>query len=495
MTFVRSRLVRSAFLGALAVLGVTLLAPPSRADEPAPDAPLPTWTPEQLRELVGPIALYPDVVLASLLPATNFPLDVVSASRWVESQGDQPTAAPDDQPWDASVKALVQFPDVLQWMNTNLQWLEQMGAAVTYQQADVLRAIQDFRRAARAAGNLASDEHLTIGERREAEAPATAPTVIVIESTRPEIVYVPVYDPYVIVRPWFVRPVRPLLSFGIGFNVGFGGAWAWHDLRWGWWSGSAYQGWGIYVGDSYYYSRLPRPSAWYVGPYRPQPWRAPYRTSSWRYPPRAIRPTTAFSTRSGTAYRSGTGSYVLRPPVDPRPTPRAGVRAVRAPTGSTVTPAPDATFARTRMTRTLPPPSPTVRTSPWSGSTPSDFRAPSTSPRIRTLPTPSPTGSRVVMPPVGPSARPWSVRGNGSLAPKPVVTAPTPQAHTLPPPKPRYIRPAPLPTPFRVPTTPTQGAPRITRRSGDRGRSSLFTPPPPPESPTPPPPPKSRRAR
>lgn len=526
MMHLRTRRLRGAILGATAVLGVAFLSPPAHADDwapaappvpaappaplpppppppagaadpGAPGAPPPTWTADQLRELVGPIALYPDVVLASLLPATNFPLDVVSAARWLAAQGGtKPAAVPEDQPWDASVKALLQFPDVLRWMDANLPWLEQMGTAVSYQQADVLQAIQDFRRAARAAGNLATDEHLTVEERRPVDAPATAPTVVVIEPSQPEVVYVPYYDPYAVVRPYYGRPYGSLFTYGIGFNVGLSGAWAWHDLRWGWWSGSAYLGWGLYMSDSYYYWGRPRPSGWYVGPYRPQPWRAPYRTTSWSYPPRSIYRTTPYGTYggSGPVYRSGRDSYAVRPPLDPRPTTRSYVRPYRTPTGSTVIPPAGSSFVRTpttRTTRTIPTPSPTVRTSPWAGSTPPSTWTPRTPTRIRSTPTttvpstglPSTTlptpRSRVYTPQADTSVRPWSARGNGSLAPRSHVTVPNVQPRTLPTPQPRVIRSAPLPAPIRQPS---HVPPSVTRQSSNRGRSSLYTPPPPPTS-------------
>lgn len=502
MTFARTCLLRGAMASALVLGCASLAAPTARADEPAPpqapppqapppQALPPTWTAEQLRELVGPIALYPDVILASLLPATNFPLDVVSAARWVEAQGGQPTEAPQEEPWDASVKAMVQFPDVLQWMSANLEWLEQMGTAVCYQQADVLQAIQEFRRAARAAGNLATDAHQTIVEQRPEEAPPTAPTVLVIEPSRPEIVYVPSYDPYQVVRPWSAGASWPLLDFGFGFHVGSYGPWCWHDLRWGWWSGSAYLGWGLYMSDAYYYWGRPRPSGWYAGPYRPQPWRAPYRTTSWRYPPRTIRPPTRHSGHSGGVYAPRTASSVVRPPTDPRPTTRPFVRTYRAPGGATIVPTGVPSLRSAPTQRTLPLPTPSVRTGPWPGTTPTVRTLPRTTPAPRTLP-PTPTlqtpytrtPNPVTYPPiVGPSARGWSVRGNGSLTPSIRTTPlPTSQPRVLLTPQPRFLPTAPLPGPIRSGSPFPNGS---TRGMSDRGRSSLGPPTPPP----PPPPP------
>ena len=152
------------------------------------------YSPKELEEIVGPVALYPDVVLSSLLPASTAPIDVVQAARYVKAQGGEVKEVPDGVSWDDSVKGLMQFPDVLQWMSENLDWLEQLGYAVAVQEDDVLEAIQQFRRETEEAGNLKSDDHQNVEVSNE--------NIITIEPTDPEVVYVPQYEPAVVVQPY-----------------------------------------------------------------------------------------------------------------------------------------------------------------------------------------------------------------------------------------------------------------------------------------------------
>lgn len=212
-----------------AVLGLLTTAREARAEEPAAPAKL---TAAELETLVGPVALYPDIVIASLLPATTAPLDVVAAARAVEQAGGKVAEVPAGAAWDPSVQALLQFPDVLLWMNQNLEWVKQTGYAVATQQADVLAAIQEFRRKAAAAGNLKSDEHMTVTTADAPAAPAEAAAppaeVIVIEPTDPTVVYVPTYSPTAVVAPSYSG-----WAFGVGVAVGVAGAWAYHNIAWG----------------------------------------------------------------------------------------------------------------------------------------------------------------------------------------------------------------------------------------------------------------------
>ncbi len=269
------RIVHATWLVALAVLGVAL---GDGAVLGAPDddvgAP-PLLTPAQLDDLVAPIALYPDIVLDSLLPATTDPLGVVAAARHVQQQGGSATTPPEGVRWDPSVVAMLQFPDVLQWMSDNLTWLESAGYAMSRQSADVLAAVQRYRARAIERGALVSDEHLTVTAEAppaEAQAPAGT-TVVVIAPTRPEIVYVPTYDPWAILATTFVWvPGRSFLTFRLAFAFGSFGPWAWHDIVWTW-------GTGHYVricGEPWWWGR-PRPAAWYWGPNRPTRWHAPTR--------------------------------------------------------------------------------------------------------------------------------------------------------------------------------------------------------------------------
>lgn len=154
----------------------------------------------ELAELLGPIALYPDALVALILPAATVPSDVVLGARYIRSNGDPDRV--DNQPWDESVRALVRYPDVLSWMNENLEWTASVGEAFVEQPADVMNAIQSLRAQAQAVGNLKDTSQQRVVVREE---------VIRIIPADPEIIYVPRYDPEVV----FVEtldPVVPLLT-------------------------------------------------------------------------------------------------------------------------------------------------------------------------------------------------------------------------------------------------------------------------------------------
>ncbi|MDF1702978.1 MAG: DUF3300 domain-containing protein, partial [Planctomycetota bacterium] len=233
----------------LALAGLSLQAPTAHAeDDPATSVPvdpaaagaLPSpvaqvdtsagdkYSEAELKEIVGPIALYPDIVISSLLPASTEPIDVVRGARWVKAQGGEVKEIPEDMTLADSVQALVQFPDVLQWMSENLEWLEQLGYAVTNQNEDVLTAIQKFRKESKDAGNLESNEQQQVIENNN---------VIEVQPADPEVVYIPTYDPVYVTQPVatpvYGAYVHPLVSFGVGFAVGAVGAWAWHSIGWG----------------------------------------------------------------------------------------------------------------------------------------------------------------------------------------------------------------------------------------------------------------------
>jgi hypothetical protein len=199
-------------------------------------------TPEQLQQLVAPIALYPDSLVAQILAATTFPAEVVEADRWVQAhpdlKGDDLAKAVDQQPWDPSVKALTAFPTVLGNMDKNISWTSSLGDAYYNQQQDVMDAIQVMRQKAQSAGNLKSTEQQTV---------QTQGSTIVIQPANPQVVYVPAYDPWVVYGGpivawpgWYPYPgiwyAGPYLSFGVGFGIGwFGGyGWGWHNWGFDW---------------------------------------------------------------------------------------------------------------------------------------------------------------------------------------------------------------------------------------------------------------------
>ena len=194
---------------------------------------------EQEQQLVAPIALYPDSLVAQILAAATNPTEIVQAWRWMQQhpglQGQQLADAVDSQPWDPSVKALVQFPSVLDNMNTNLSWTSALGDAYSNAPQDVLDAVQVLRQQAQAAGRLQSNGQQTV---------STQGQTIVIEPADPEVVYVPAYDPWLVYgAPMDAYPdwvgVPGIfydgsdLYFGAGIGIGLFGGFAWGLHDWG----------------------------------------------------------------------------------------------------------------------------------------------------------------------------------------------------------------------------------------------------------------------
>ena len=127
-----------------------LITGPLLAQPPAPDSP--PLSPQELDQALGPIALYPDALIALILPAATDPSDVVLAARYLQDGGDP--ADTDDQPWDDSLKALTHYPDVVKWMDRNLTWTKTVGEAFVAEPAEVMNSIQRLRAEARSAGSL-----------------------------------------------------------------------------------------------------------------------------------------------------------------------------------------------------------------------------------------------------------------------------------------------------------------------------------------------------
>jgi hypothetical protein len=196
-------------------------------------------TPEQLQLLVAPIALYPDSLVAQILAASTFPEQVVEADRWLQAhpdlKGDALGQAVDPQSWDPSVKALTAFPSVLGNMDKNLSWTSSLGDAFYNQQQDVMDAVQVMRQRAQAAGNLRSTPQQTVEDQDSS---------IVIQPASPDVVYLPAYDPWLVYGDplvawpgWYPYPGiwygGPYLAFGVGFDIGFVGAFGWGWGQWG----------------------------------------------------------------------------------------------------------------------------------------------------------------------------------------------------------------------------------------------------------------------
>src|SRR5579859_6396206 len=151
-------LLSCCFVFATALRGFAYQVDQSSAPVPVQTAP---QTPEQLQQLVAPIALYPDALVAQVLAAATYPDQVVEADRWVQEnkslQGKQLADAVNRQPWDSSVKALTEFPSVLANMDKNLSWTSSLGEAYMNQQQDVMNAVQVMRQRAQQSGNLNSN--------------------------------------------------------------------------------------------------------------------------------------------------------------------------------------------------------------------------------------------------------------------------------------------------------------------------------------------------
>jgi len=216
------------------------------ATQPAP------FKKEEIEQLVAPIALYPDALVAQILMASTYPLEVVEAARWSKANPNVKDKALEDamqkQKWDPSVKSLTAFPQVLQGMNEKLDLTQKMGDAFLGQQKEVMTAIQVLRSKADQAGNLKSSKEQTVTKAQEG-----GQSVIKIEPADPQVVYVPTYNtaavygpwPYPAYPPYYYYPYPPgaaLFSFTVGLAVGSA---LWGGCNWG-------GGGGVYINHNTY---------------------------------------------------------------------------------------------------------------------------------------------------------------------------------------------------------------------------------------------------
>jgi hypothetical protein len=194
---------------------------------------------EELDQMLAPVALYPDELLTQILMASTYPLEIVQAARWTAQnknlKGDALTQALEKQDWDASVKSLVNFPDVLSKMNENLEWTQKLGDAFLAQQKEVMDTVQNLRKKAQEAGNLKPTEQQKVVVEKE---------TIVIQSANPEVIYVPSYNPTVVYGAWwwplfppfppfFLPPPGAFIGFGMSFAAGAAWGYAWGRANWG----------------------------------------------------------------------------------------------------------------------------------------------------------------------------------------------------------------------------------------------------------------------
>jgi hypothetical protein len=227
------------FLGS--ILGLKAASPPPavtlHAQEQDQNAPpnqeqsgaFEPFSAEQLDNLVSPIALYPDPLLAQVLVAATFPDQVEEAARWVRGNGQ---AGIDDQDWDVSVRAVAHYPTVVEMMADKIDWTTSLGQAYVNQSTEVSTAVQRLRHMARNVGNLETTQQQEVLVNGE---------YIAVVPLQPRLIYVPVYDPAICYyrRPYF----GPAIAFGVGFPIG---AWLNLDFRWGFgggYGGVFYTGW------------------------------------------------------------------------------------------------------------------------------------------------------------------------------------------------------------------------------------------------------------
>src|SRR6516225_3034130 len=262
-------------------------------NQQAPPTTQATPTADELYQLVAPIALFPDNLVAQVLAASTYPDQVTAAHTWLQQnsnlKGDQLMQAVDKQQWDNSIKGLTQFPDVLNQMATNLSWTSALGDAYFNFPKDVMNAVQVMRQRASAAGNLKSNQQQNVSVQNQAPGsePAPAPSggsaapqttivqsppqTIIIQPAQPQVVYVPTYNPAVVygapvaVYPGYVAPPPPstgavvatgLISFGLGIAVGAAIAhnsccgWGWNSWGCGWHNSTVVYNRNVYVSNS-----------------------------------------------------------------------------------------------------------------------------------------------------------------------------------------------------------------------------------------------------
>src|SRR3954468_9516932 len=194
-------------------------APASAADKPASGK---TFSQKDLDELLAPVALYPDALLAQVLMASTYPLEVVEAARWQKQNASLKDKALEEavakQTWDESVKALTTVPQVLTMMNEKLDWTTKLGDVFLAKQEEVLKTVQTLRVKAEQAGNLKSSPELTVKKETQ-----EGKQVVIIEQPKPEVVYVPTYNPATVYGTWWYSYPPPYYYYPPGYAYGGAG--------------------------------------------------------------------------------------------------------------------------------------------------------------------------------------------------------------------------------------------------------------------------------
>jgi hypothetical protein len=194
---------------------------------PPPSSP-PKRSTADLEKLVAPIALYPDPLIATILPASVYPLEIVQAARFVANTNNLEKL--DAQPWDENVKAVARVPAVIQKMNEDLGWTMELGEAFLAQDTELMDAIQGMRARAQKAGTLQTTPqqvvvvtNIIIEKTIEQQVVVVTNTIVQIQPSNPQVIYVPTYNPYTVYYPspaYVYNPYAPLVTFGVGIAVG-----------------------------------------------------------------------------------------------------------------------------------------------------------------------------------------------------------------------------------------------------------------------------------
>jgi hypothetical protein len=246
-----------------------LLAQQQPAAAPA-TSDAPKLTEQQLDSLVSPIALYPDPLLSQVLVASTYPLEIAEASQWLaQNTGKKPQDLVDlakKQDWDASIQAMVAFPDLLKRLANDIKWTTDLGNAFLAQQSDVMDSVQRMRAKAKDAGKLESNQQQKVSTKTE-----ESKTIIEVQPANPQVIYVPAYNPTVVWGPppypyppiYYPPPpstgaiiAASVVSFGVGVAVGamFSGGWGW-GCGWGWGHNTVVINNNYFVHNNFNYNR------------------------------------------------------------------------------------------------------------------------------------------------------------------------------------------------------------------------------------------------
>lgn len=451
----------------------TCAVTPAQEREPAsatsPTSTVAPFNEEQLDQLLGPIALYPDALIALMLPASTSPSDVVLAARFLRI-GNDPSGA-DIEPWDDSVRALARYPETIRWMDENLAWTKQLGETFLAQPDDVMSAVQRLRARALAAGTLFSTAQQQV---------VTEGGYIRILPAQPDVIYVPYYNPQVVYlsQPRYSSFDAPFLTFGTGFSAGwwlsYGLDWPrrriwvvdrhererhWRDYRTNWHPGPPPA-----PGNPGYAARPPW-QAWHPSPHHPRPPTA----SNPSYRPRSEVVRTTPYTGSPRYTNPPRAPDTNRPNPPPNTTPPSAPprRGPSSPSGDT----PSTTPARRPRLNPDASPAPSVTPPPAATLAPSPAPALSVAPR----PTPAPA-------PAAQPGRTGEVRNEQPARNRPPREdrpsnpnrSSEPRTRSSPPPAAATPAPAPAPAASRSAPPPPPPATNQTQSQSDteerRGR-------------------------